>query len=753
VLFDERFSSTIATTWKLHRDNLALRPINSDIPTVSTTLEHTGGVDSNASIEEGEKQHQSKTVETPISDPSTDPDDVPDLSPQDDDSDASDAEYEDDDSDADSLDNNDILEMEQPSIPYETDISPQPIEPTLRRSTRARKPNPRYANQVKHFEWEKEYEDTEYEELARACAAEANPGLPNRKDALSWEPAPSSIRDILKMPDGIVRREWLKSVKKEIKTLVDCNTFLDDTMVPGEISTPVMDTYKVKIKSDGSLDKLKTRLVVRGDLQDKNITEDKWSPTASFRSLKMFLAHASRSKVRVKQLDFIGAFLQAKMRTRMFVTIPKIFGILFPEYARYTGKPMRLIMSMYGTTLCGKYWYLDLLDFLKEIEFKEGNCVKCSFIREFSDGAKIHLLNYVDDMLYYGTDDEKVKAFEKQLADRFSLELLGQAHWYLGSRIRQLANYDIELDQSRYCKSIVRKYLETAGCAKNLRQHDTPLPSGFIPMADDCSAKEEDAKELEVQYNIDFASCVGSLIYLGMTRTDILYAVNKLAKYTRRPGRNHFEAILHLLRYLCDNTLYGVRFYSEIGESPIYQMLLGQNIQEKHLFFGFTDSSWNDDVDTGRSTGCFIITYMGGIVDHSSNMPDPVALSSAEAEYNEGCVAFMAASHLRMLLCEMENISEENMAATTIYFDSKSAIAMGANYKDTKHTRHIMRRYHYVRENIAAKRFTTQWIGTEFQISDIGTKLNDGPRHKTLMEMILIKVKDQSVNNTLVQEG
>jgi hypothetical protein len=57
-----------------------------------------------------------------------------------------------------------------------------------------------------------------------------------------------------------------------------------------------METFKVKVKSDGSLDKLKCRLVVRGDLQDKNITEDKWSPTASFRSLKMFLAHASRIK-------------------------------------------------------------------------------------------------------------------------------------------------------------------------------------------------------------------------------------------------------------------------------------------------------------------------------------------------------------------------------------------------------------------------------------------------------------------------
>jgi hypothetical protein len=51
----------------------------------------------------------------------------------------------------------------------------------------------------------------------------------------------------------------------------------------------------------------------------------------------------------------------------------------------------------------------------------------------------------------------------------------------------------------------------------------------------------------------------------------------------------------------------------------------------------FTDSSWNDDIDTGRSSGCFMTFYMGGVVEHSSNMPDPVDLSSAEAEYNETC--------------------------------------------------------------------------------------------------------------------
>jgi len=64
--------------------------------------------------------------------------------------------------------------------------------------------------------------------------------------------------------------------------LVDNNTFVLDTPKKGESITPIMETFKVKILSDGSLDKLKTRIVVRGDLQSKTLSEDKLSPTASF---------------------------------------------------------------------------------------------------------------------------------------------------------------------------------------------------------------------------------------------------------------------------------------------------------------------------------------------------------------------------------------------------------------------------------------------------------------------------------------
>ena len=69
-----------------------------------------------------------------------------------------------------------------------------------------------------------------------------------------------------------------------------------------------MDVYESKIQSDGSIDKLNLRIVVRGDFQNKEMVGDFWSPTASMRTLKYFLVDAAKHKARVHQLDFIGAF-------------------------------------------------------------------------------------------------------------------------------------------------------------------------------------------------------------------------------------------------------------------------------------------------------------------------------------------------------------------------------------------------------------------------------------------------------------
>ena len=78
---------------------------------------------------------------------------------------------------------------------------------------------------------------------------------------------------------------------------------------------------KAKIQSDGSLNKLKLRIVGRGDLQNKELVGDTWSPTASMRILKHSLADTTKHKARVHQLYFIGAFLKAKLKNRIFVKL------------------------------------------------------------------------------------------------------------------------------------------------------------------------------------------------------------------------------------------------------------------------------------------------------------------------------------------------------------------------------------------------------------------------------------------------
>ena len=94
--------------------------------------------------------------------------------------------------------------------------------------------------------------------------------------------------------------------------------------------------------------------MVRGDLQNKELVGDTWSPTASVRTLKYFLADATKHKSRVNQLDFIGSLLQSKVNNRVFVKLDIIYTDYFPEHANYFGRDLRLLKSMYGMTNSGK---------------------------------------------------------------------------------------------------------------------------------------------------------------------------------------------------------------------------------------------------------------------------------------------------------------------------------------------------------------------------------------------------------------
>jgi hypothetical protein len=162
---------------------------------------------------------------------------------------------------------------------------------------------------------------------------------------------------------------------------------------------------------------------------------------------------------------------------------------------------------------------------------------------------------------------------------------------------------------------------------------DTPARSDYLFTKENRPQNEEEIKEIQNNFgDILMPSAVSSLSYLALnTRSDILWIKNKLAKSESNPGFKDYKALMHCFRYLRKHTGYAIKFYADETQLPVYKICIQHNIKYTPIV-GFTDSSWNECPDTGRSTCGYEIFIQGGLVEANSTMPVLVALSVVEAE-------------------------------------------------------------------------------------------------------------------------
>ena len=72
-----------------------------------------------------------------------------------------------------------------------------------------------------------------------------------------------------------------------------------------------------KIQSDGIIEKLKLRILLSKDLQNKEAIGDTWFPTEWISTIKYLSVDNNKNKARVNKLDLIGAFLQCNLKHRV----------------------------------------------------------------------------------------------------------------------------------------------------------------------------------------------------------------------------------------------------------------------------------------------------------------------------------------------------------------------------------------------------------------------------------------------------
>jgi Reverse transcriptase (RNA-dependent DNA polymerase) len=352
-----------------------------------------------------------------------------------------------------------------------------------------------------------------------------------------------------------------------------------------------------------AVDKLKTRIALRGDLMRENVfTPDTWCPIAGFRPLNTFLAFAAQHRQRIYQLDYVAAFLQADVIGRKFTIFPSERTKLladYPDLHSWFGKPLRLKTSLYGDRVANLAWDETQSNWLTsdEIEFSRLPSEGSIYIKR-STTDFIAVLNAVDDQLYFTTCVELKSGFEEVTKARFDVQFIGQANWYLQARIIQCPDYSIILDQTRYAALVVQRYCPMAGADiddKTRERYATPVPPTATFTLQDCSRTYMEVMTLQEKFGFEYANAIVSLIYLMNTFVKLNFAITKLARFMQYPGNCHFKLLRHLPRHLqCHRHQGAIKFYSNATQSPFYRYLTatGHEHLANHPISCFSDSSF-----------------------------------------------------------------------------------------------------------------------------------------------------------------
>ena len=68
--------------------------------------------------------------------------------------------------------------------------------------------------------------------------------------------------------------------------------------------------------------------------------------------------------------------------------------------------------------------------------------------------------------------------------------------------------------------------------------------------------------------------------------------MHKLAKVLENSDNVHFEGKTYILRYIRDNNILGLNYYSDINDEPVYDLLRQVSIKTENQLMDFSDSSW-----------------------------------------------------------------------------------------------------------------------------------------------------------------
>ncbi|GJS93475.1 zinc finger, CCHC-type containing protein [Tanacetum coccineum] len=277
---------------------------------------------------------------------------------------------------------------------------------------------------------------------------------------------------------------WKEAIDDEIGSIMENNTWVLSDLPPCCKPLGCKWIFKRKMKFDGTIDKVKARLVIQGFRQKEGIDYfDTYAPVARITTIRLLLALAAIHNLVIYQMDVKTTFLNG-LEEELHMKQPKGFVMPCNEH-----KVCKLVKSLYGLKQAPKQWHQKF----DEVVLSSG-----------------FLLNL----------SEKFDKTKKFLSSKFSMKDMGEANVILGIKIKR-ENKGIVITQSHYNEKILKKF-----------NHEdcSPVSTSMDPIE----------KLMPNTGLLEYSRAIGCLMYaMTSTRPDIAYAVGRLSKFTSNPSRQH----------------------------------------------------------------------------------------------------------------------------------------------------------------------------------------------------------------------
>ena len=284
---------------------------------------------------------------------------------------------------------------------------------------------------------------------------------------------------------------------------------------------------------------------------------------------------------------------------------------------------------------------------------------------------------------------------------------IGEATYLLGIKIYKDRTKRLPgLSQSTYIDKILKRF--------SMEQSNR----GYIPMVSGITLSKSlypQTQDKRTCMNlIPYALVIGSIMYAMLhTRLDISYALSVTSRYQLNPGMGHWVAIKNILKYL--------RRTKDV-------FLIYEDVDL--VVNGYSDASFQFDRDDSKSQSGYVFTLNGGAVGRKSSKQETTVDSTIESEYIAASEVAKEAVWIKKCITEL-GVVPIIVHPILLYCDNNGAIAQAKEPRSHQRSKHVLKRYHLIREIIGRNDVKIEKIATDHNILDPLTKQLPKKKYKS----------------------